>query len=175
MSTAQIPQDATIPDPTVEEVSDGVFAYIQLDGSWGLNNAGFVVGNDGVTVVDTCFTERRARAFLDAIHRVTRLPLRTLLNTHHHGGTTPTATSCCPETAIIGHELCRESVLEGGLPPGGGMRLFDGVEWGDLRLAPPFVTFEDRLNVYVDDLKIEAIYVGPAHTTNDIILWMPEP
>ena len=79
MSTAQIPQDATIPDPTVEEVSDGVFAYIQLDGSWGLNNAGFVVGNDGVTVVDTCFTERRARAFLDAIHRVTRLPLRTLL------------------------------------------------------------------------------------------------
>ena len=173
MSSSDITENDSIPDPTVEEVSEGVFAYIQLDGSWGLNNAGFVVGSDGVSVVDTCFTERRALAFLDAIHRVTRLPLRTLLNTHHHGDHTH-GNYLLPESAIIGHELCRESVLASGLPPGGGMRLFDGVEWGDLRLAPPFVTFEERLNVYVDDLKIEAIYVGPAHTTNDIILWLPE-
>ena len=37
-----------IPPPVVQEVSDGVFAYVQLDGSWGLNNTGFLVGDHGV-------------------------------------------------------------------------------------------------------------------------------
>jgi cyclase len=45
---------------------------------------------------------------------------------------------------------------------------------GEIKIAPPFVTFEDRLNVYVDDLKVELIYVGPAHTTNDVVAWVPE-
>jgi cyclase len=48
------------------------------------------------------------------------------------------------------------------------------VEWGEIRIAPPFLTFEERLNLYMDDLKVELIYVGPAHTTNDVIAWVPE-
>ncbi len=34
--------------------------------------------------VDTTSTERRTRAFLDAIKSVTKQPVRTLVNTHHH-------------------------------------------------------------------------------------------
>jgi cyclase len=68
-----------LPPPAVEEVADGVYAYVQLDGSWGLNNSGFLVGRDGVTVIDTCFTERRTRALIDTISSVTPLPLRTLI------------------------------------------------------------------------------------------------
>ena len=36
------------------------------------------------------------------------------------------------------------------------------------------MTFQERLNLYVDDLQVEAIYVGPAHTSNDVVLWVPE-
>src|SRR5581483_4565580 len=60
------------------------FAYVQPDGSWMINNTGFVVVRDGVTAIDACATERRTRAFLDTITDVTRLPVRTLVNTHHH-------------------------------------------------------------------------------------------
>ncbi len=35
--------------------------------------------------VDACSTERRTRAYLDAIASVTDQPVRTLINTHHHG------------------------------------------------------------------------------------------
>src|SRR3954469_7896293 len=69
---------------SLEEVSDGVFAYVQPDGSWMINNTGFLVGRDGVSAVDSCATERRTRAFLDAIAAVTPAPVRTLVNTHHH-------------------------------------------------------------------------------------------
>jgi cyclase len=36
------------------------------------------------------------------------------------------------------------------------------------------VTFEERLTLWVDELKVELIYMGPAHTTNDIVAWIPE-
>ena len=49
------------PTPQVKEVSPGIFAYVQLDGSWGLNNPTFLLGRKGVTLVDTCFTEQRGR------------------------------------------------------------------------------------------------------------------
>jgi len=171
MSTAHVQEHSDLPPPSVEEVSDGIFAYIQLDGSWGLNNSGFLVGSDGVTVVDTCFTERRSRMFHDAIRRQTDLPLRTLVNTHHHGDHTHGNYVFLPAATIVGHELCRQEVIATGH---GATGLFPGVEWGEVRIAPPFLTFEERLNLYVDDLKVELIFAGPAHTTNDVVAWVPE-
>ena len=156
--------------PTVEEVSAGVYAYIQLDGSWGLNNAGFLTAAGGVTVIDTCFTERRTRALVDAIGTVTSAPLRTLVNTHHHGDHTH-GNHLLPGATIIGHERCREEMIAAGHLATG---LFPGVDWGHLEVAPPFVTFGERLNVYADDLRVELVFVGPAHTTNDVIAWLPE-
>ncbi len=160
-----------LPRPTIEEVSPGIYAYIQLDGSWGLNNTGFITGSDAVSLVDTCFTEARTRAFLGSIANVTDLPIRTLVNTHHHGDHTH-GNYLLPGASIVGHELCRQTVIDTGLHtlhP-----LFPGVVWGDLELAPPFITFQDRLDLYVDDLKLELHYMGPAHTTNDVVVWVPE-
>ena len=36
----------------LEELSDGVFGYIQPDGSWMINNTGFLAAQDGVTAID---------------------------------------------------------------------------------------------------------------------------
>ena len=175
MSTVRFDKASGLPPPKTEEVSPGVFSYLQADGSWGLNNAGFVVGKRGVTVIDTCFTEARTRALLDSIRGVTSLPLQSLVNTHHHGDHTH-GNYLLPSATIIAHEKCRQSILEAGLPkpdnPIG--LLFPNVDWGGLELVAPFVTFEDRLNLYVDDLKLELIFMGPAHTTNDAIVWIPE-
>ena len=35
-----------------QEVSDGIYAYIQPDGSWWINNTGFLVGRRGEVSVD---------------------------------------------------------------------------------------------------------------------------
>ena len=161
-----------IGDAVVREVSDGVFAYIQPDGTWWINNTGFLAGTRGVTSIDTCSTERRTRAYLDAIGRVSTQPVRTLINTHHHGDHTY-GNCLLPAATIIGHELTREEVVAGGPPSNRGV--WDEVDWGDLEVAPPFVTFTDRLTLWVDDLRCEVIHVGgPAHTTNDSVVWIPE-
>jgi cyclase len=157
---------------SVREVSDGVFAYVQPDGSWWINNTGFLVGKKGVFAIDASSTERRTKGLLSAIGRVTRQPVRTLVNTHHHGDHTH-GNYLFADATIVGHEKCRSEILAAGLPSSA--PTWTDVDWGAIELAPPVLTYEDRINVYVDDLRCEVRYVGsPAHTTNDSIVWIPE-
>src|SRR5579859_800630 len=171
MSTSHVESHTSAP-PLVQEVSDGIFAYVQPDGSWFLNNTGFVTGREGVVSIDTTSTERRTRAYLEAVARVTDRPIRTLVNTHHHGDHTH-GNCLLPLATIIGHPLCRAEVLSFPFPPPPG--IWPQVDWGELHPSPPFVTFDDTLTVWVDDLRLELHYIGtPAHTTNDVVVWIPE-
>jgi cyclase len=158
--------------PRVEQVGDGVYAYVQPDGSWWINNTGFVVGRRGVVSIDACATQRRTRAYLEAIRSVTDRPVHTLVNTHHHGDHTLGNSLFGAGVTIVGHEQCRAEVLAAGLPQFGGM--WTEPEWGDLELDPPFLTYRDGVDLWVDDLRCEIRHVGvPAHTTNDSVVWIP--
>jgi cyclase len=158
--------------PEVFEVSTGIYAYIQPDGTWWINNTGFLVGSQGVISIDSCSTERRTRAYQDAIAAVTAAPVRTVVNTHHHGD--HTFGNCLfPGAAIVAHERARAEAIAFGPPRD--LPFWDGPDWGDLALDPPFVTFADEIAVHVGDLRAQVRYVGtPAHTTNDSIVWIPE-
>jgi cyclase len=156
----------------VLEVSDGVFAYIQPDGTWFINNTGFLVASGGVISIDTCSTERRTRAYLDAIAAKSRHPVRTLINTHHHGDHTH-GNWLLPGATIVAHDRCRDEVLAAGLPhfPG----VFPDVDWGEVHVAPPFLTYSDGVTLYSGDLRCEVRFVGrAAHTNNDSIVWIPD-
>jgi cyclase len=171
MSSSQLELPALGP-PRVEEVSDGIFAYIQPDGSWFINNTGFLTGARGVTSIDACATERRTRAYLDAIREVSAQPVRTLINTHHHGDHTY-GNYLFEKATIVAHERCRQEVIAAGGPHYHGV--WDDVEWGALQLAPPFLTYRDGVTVWVDETACEVRHVGSAaHTTNDSIVWLPE-
>ena len=167
-----------LPPPRTEEVAGGVYAFIQPDGGWWINNTGFVVGEEAVLCIDTCATERRTRAFVEAVTAVERgrpgtgPRARVVVNTHQHGDHT-NGNCVLAGATIIGHPGCRDAVRATGiLRPEG---LWDDVDWGDLHAAAPFVTFERRLDVYVDDLLVELHHFGTAaHTTNDVVAWIPE-
>jgi cyclase len=158
--------------PETVEVAAGVFAYVQPDGSWWINNTGFVVGDDGVVAVDATSTERRTRAMLAAIGAVTRAPVRTLVNTHHHGDHT-NGNCLFAEATVIGHRNCRTGVLAGSI--GGLEPVFGPVDWGALSIRAPELVFDDRLDLHVGDRRVELHYIGgPAHTTGDVVAWLPD-
>lgn len=170
MSTS--PHDcAGIGAARVEDLGGGLYAYIQPDGSWFVNNTGFLVGRDGVTIVDASSTERRTRAFRESVEKVTDQPIRVLVNTHSHPDHT-TGNALFSEAAIVAHETTREDVVRG-FPPLAG--IWEPFDTGSLPVAPPFLTYRDGVTLWVDDLRCEVRHVGlPAHTTNDSIVWVPE-
>jgi cyclase len=158
--------------PVLDEVSPGVYAYVQPDGTWWINNTGFLVGPQGVVSVDSCATWRRTRAYQQAIAAVTPAPVRAVVNTHHHGD--HTFGNCLfPGAAIVAHERARAEAIAFGPPRP--MPFWDGPDWGDLSLDPPFITFTDEIALHAGDLRAQVRYVGTAaHTTNDSIIWIPD-
>ncbi|MFF9621180.1 MBL fold metallo-hydrolase [Streptomyces griseosporeus] len=163
-----------VPPPRVEEVADRVFAHIQPDGGWCLSNSGILAGRRGTALVDSAATEARARALRAAALAHGPGEPRTVLTTHHHGDHTFGNAVAAPHATVIGHELARTEMAE----RGEALKLvWPDTDWGDLggiERSLPTVTFTDRLTVYVDDLAVELIHVGPAHTSNDVVVWLPE-
>lgn len=69
---------------TLHEVGKGVWAAISPTSSSAGSNAGFVIGDDSVLVVDTFEDPAAAQALLAAIREKTALPVRYVVNTHYH-------------------------------------------------------------------------------------------
>ena len=158
--------------PELQEVSPGVYAYLQPDGTWWINNTGFLTGPQGVISIDSCSTWRRTRAYVEAIGTVTSAPVRAVVNTHHHGDHT-FGNSLFPGAALIAHERTRQEAIAFGLPRN--LPFWDGPDWGDLTLDPPFITFTHEITLHAAELRAQVRHVGTAaYTTNDSIVWIPE-
>lgn len=154
------------------EVGEGIYAYVQPDGTWWINNTGILVGSSGVVSIDSCATEARTRAYLAAIAEISDQPVRTLINTHHHGDHT-FGNYLFPTATIVGQERSRAALMAWGAPRSA--PFWTEVDWGGVVLAPPFLTFDDAVTVYVDDLRCEVRHMGlPAHTDNDAVVWVPD-
>jgi cyclase len=155
--------------PYLSEIADDVYAYVQPDGGWCLNNAGLVVADGEALLIDTAATERRALALREAVKSVSPALPRLLVNTHSHGDHT-FGNYLFPEAAVVGHRGTRTEVTQIGTHL---TTLWPDVCWGDLELRPPQVTFEDRLTIHVGDTEAQVLHLGPAHTGSDVVVWLP--
>lgn len=82
-ASAQAPAPAGLPF-VLKEIGPGVYAAIDGPEHKSGSNAGFVIGDDGVLVVDSFFDPDAARALVAEIHRLTPKPIRYAVNTHYH-------------------------------------------------------------------------------------------
>lgn len=156
----------------VRQVADGVYAYVQPDGSWWINNCGFLDAGDHTVVIDTCSTEKRTLAMLSTVTATTGSRITKVVNTHHHGDHT-NGNYLATDAVVIGHRKTRELVLATGINHYEGV--FTGSDWGHLEVRPPELVFDDRLTLHAGDFTVELIHPGhAAHTTNDVMAWLPE-
>lgn len=163
-------------EPELVPVADGVFAWIQPDGSWWVNNAGAVVGDDGVVLVDTCATRARTERFLAAVARATGdLPIRLAVNTHLHGDHTYGNAVLPAHTVIVGHEKMREGLLADFLLTATPPVWSPMPDWGITQVRPPTVVLRDDLTLFAGRRRIELRHPGyTAHTPGDVVAWLPD-
>jgi glyoxylase-like metal-dependent hydrolase (beta-lactamase superfamily II) len=68
----------------VKQVGPGVYAVIDGPERKAIGNAGFVIGDDGVLVIDSLFTLEVTEAMVTEIRKLTPKPIRYVVNTHYH-------------------------------------------------------------------------------------------
>ncbi len=160
----------------LHEVVPGVFAWVQPDGTWWVNNAGAVTGADGVIVVDTCATEERTRRFLGAVDAATGgLSVVMAVNTHQHGDHTY-GNSVLPETAVIfGHEAMRRGLGEDVIIDRCPAFWAPVPDWGNVTKRLPGVAVHAETTLFTGGRRVELRHPGfAAHTPGDLVAWLPE-
>ena len=98
----------------LREVAPNVYAYIQGGGpgraNAGVSDAGIIVGDESVMVIDALAAPMHAKNFIAAIRKVTDKPFRQLINTHHHGDHVAGNQYFLP-AEVISHSHCRDQVV----------------------------------------------------------------
>jgi cyclase len=154
--------------PRLEHLGEHVYAYIQPPGGWCVNNAGVIAGT---MLIDTAATETRALRLRTAAETLDAGPIRTIVNTHFHGDHVFGNGLMGDGVTIVAHELTRHDIAATGL---GLTRLWPAVVWGRVAPTLPTVTFTDRLTLRERGLTVELIHMGAAHTTGDVVAWLPD-
>ena len=173
----------------LHEVGDGVWAYLQPDGSWGFSNAGLFAGKGTSLLVDTLFDLRLTREMLEEMAPITSSsPIDALVNTHANGdhcwgnSLVPTRTEIYASVAAAREmeELppaVLRQMLQADLGPDVNefaRKAFGQFRFDDVELRPPTKTFRQRLTLDVGGRKAELIDVGPAHTAGDVLVVLPD-
>ena len=148
---------------TLEKISESVY---QLTGGSGANG-GFIVGDNGVMVVDAKMDETSVNQCLELIGEVTDLPIRYLVNTHSDGDHIIGNRYFPASVTVVSHENCREDFFK--------ENFGRESDWGDPENYPfvPSITFTDQMNLWLGEELVELRYFGRGHTTGDIVVYVP--
>ncbi len=160
--------------PRIQRVAPSVYAYLQPDGGWFVNNGGFLLTVDSVIVVDSAATEARTARMREMLAALSDKPVSTLINTHWHTDHTNGNYQFRGAT-IVAHERTRQMMLLHAPTKPDPDGPFPDVDWGALEPAPPFLTYDRGVTMWADTIRCDVRWVGvPAHTTDDSIVWIPE-
>lgn len=127
------------------------------------SNAGFIVGNKGVIVIDTTGSLEGGRKLQSEVAKVTSKPITTVILTHgdsdHIGGlsTFPTGIT------IVAQQNCKQR-MEAEVAAGSSYITADRL---------PNHTVDKREDLEIEGVMFELLHWAPAHTAGDLVIYLP--
>jgi cyclase len=183
VSCATRAQVAAEPPFTLKQVGPNVWAAISNPKSKAPAgaNTGFVIGDDGVAIIDTSasvdadghFGTGPAQQLLATIRSLTKLPVKFLINTHYHlDHVGANAVFVDAGAIVLAHRNVRSWIHSENI------RMFGK----DIKpqqqafieaLAPPTVTYDQPMDLYVGAREIR-VRSFPGHTGGDSVVVIPD-
>ncbi len=167
------PAHAAEPDFKLEKIGPGVWAAIVNDAGKAGGNAGFVIGEDSVAVIDTFQDPEPARVLVAEIRKITKLPIRFAINTHYHldhvNGNDVLAAA---GALIVAQRNVRAWIRTENV------KMLDPPVTAEKKarvasLTLPNVIYDDHIDLYLGSRRIAVRYY-PGHTGGDSVVWVPD-
>lgn len=157
---------------TLKTLAPNVYAAIDNAGAAGAN-AGVVIGEEAVAIIDSLYRPRATQALLTEIRKLTKLPIRFLINTHYHIDHVAGNALFAQEGAlVVAHRnvhgwVNSENLKFFGVPPRA------GAEQQVAALVAPQIGFEGELRLH---LGKRMLVVKPlaGHTGGDVVVSVPD-
>ncbi|ELS05410.1 Zn-dependent hydrolase, glyoxylase [Xenococcus sp. PCC 7305] len=153
---------------TLEQVGDNVYALISdtdyppANENIAICNAGIIIGDDGVLIIDPFQNEALGNLLLSEVAKLTDLPVKYVLNTHYHfdhtGGNKAIQAQ---EIPIIGRGTIREDMLVKN-------------QESDPTPAVPNIIIDDDSTIWLGDRVIELEEVAGHSGGTDVVAYIPD-
>ena len=139
------------------------------------NNLSFVVTGDGVVVVNGGAAYNLAKALHNEIKLITDQPVKLVINENGQGhamlGNSYWAKQNVP---ILAHEDAAHEFDERGYDALDRHKIVLKERADKTQVVLPSETFDDFKKFKMGSFAIEVLHLGPAHSTGDISVWLPD-
>ncbi|MCS5579529.1 MAG: MBL fold metallo-hydrolase [Gammaproteobacteria bacterium] len=135
---------------SIAEVKDGLHVITGPGG-----NIGVRVTADGVILIDDKYPQDFDE-IQSLVATVSDLPVKYVINTHHHGDHSGSNASFLQVADVIAHKNARDNMIRGDQ---------DGL---------PGLIYTDQTSVFLGGAEVRAYYMGRGHTNGDSVVYFPD-
>src|SRR4051812_40301447 len=163
--------------PNVRKLADGVYVVV---GNNFNSNAGIVLTQDGVVVIDTGQNAVEARKILDPVKKLTPMPVRLVIDTEPHPDHTTGHFVFSPPAVVIaaagagdsmrGREREDPERIQKAAAASPEMKAaLEGYKF-----VPPHIEYQGKTTLHVGERIIELTYMKGVHSEADTAVWLPK-
>jgi glyoxylase-like metal-dependent hydrolase (beta-lactamase superfamily II) len=139
-----------------------------------ISNAGLIIGPDGVVLVDALGSPAVARELLAVIKTLTDKPLTHVILTHYHADHVyGLQVLKAAGATIVAHQAAREYLHSEQAAQRLQASIAQGLVEPATQLVPADQWIDGETPLRVAGLALQLIPVGPAHTPEDLAVWLP--
>jgi cyclase len=151
-----------VAEPAVKQIGTALYAFISDNDTSA--NCTFLIGDAGILVVDTGLNETEAAKLLNAIRRISPLPVKFIVNTHYHPDHQGGNLTVGPSAVVISTDFTRERTLAVQQAPS--MKAF--------HFRPADLTFQQQITLHLEPYSVQIYFPGKAHTSGDALVYFPQ-
>ena len=174
-------QAGPLPEPVVQKINDRVYVLLgPLDfpnkGNQGyMVNTTAIIGDKGVILVDTGFTDEVGKHLGKTISKLTLKPVTHIINTHHHGDH-HLGNIAFKGAEVTSTQQCKDFVENTGYEWIDVVQKASGVKFPNTIPVPASVTVlqETRTERVIDGVKVVLWAPKGSHSPDDLIVYLPD-
>lgn len=134
----------------IAQVKDGLYVITGPGG-----NIGVRVTSEGVILIDDKFPEDFSE-IQSLVATVSQLPVRYIINTHHHGDHSGSNAGFLQMAEILIHKNARDNMVRGN------------------QAGVPRLVYTQHTAITLGGVEVEAHYLGLGHTNGDTVVYFPD-
>ena len=161
--------------PNIRKIKDGIYVYVGTNFN---SNCGIVLTQEGVVLIDSGHNPTDSRAILDAIKKLTPLPVRFLIDTEPHGDHTTGHFLFSPPAIIVAHDGATESMKAAYNPKRNEKLMAESPEmraaFDGFRFIVPHIEYRQKMTLNVGERTFELLYQKGVHSEADSAVWLPK-